>query len=502
MSAEVRLMLLQAAASREADQMLRAGDAALELGLAAAALNPVERVLGEHRDDARLWQLLGRIRLRLQETPSAIDAFAKAAELAPGDAAIASEYAFASYEAGLPAVHLFEKARHLAPSDRGILLRLAAAQRAEGQVEAAIRNLERETKKAPGWIEGHTALARIRWARGEEESFAVSFERALAATPREVGLWHGYISQLFHAGLQERALAAINRGRAAAGQHRLFDAAEVYVRCERGEAQAAVSLFQRLQPLREPELVINYVRLLIRAGQVKDAAAIAEQEAPRDPLGRFWPYLATCWRLLGDKRWELLEGDPRFIGVYDIKDSLPPLEAVAERLRLLHDTVAPPLGQSLRGGTQTDGNLFSRIEPEIQGVRAAVAEAVKRHIAQLPTPPHLNPHLIPEQSPVSFAGSWSVRLTGGGRHLDHVHTSGWLSSALYITVPSQQQRGDGQAGWLTFGEVGDLGISLPPIRTVEPKPGRLVLFPSTMWHGTRAFGEGERLTIAFDVRRP
>jgi tetratricopeptide (TPR) repeat protein len=415
---------------------------------------------------------------------------------------IAYEHAWACYEAGLPAVHLFEKARRLAPADRGILLRLAAAQLAKGQGKTAIRNLERETLKEPGWIEGHAALARMRWARGEKESFTASFERAVAARPRELGLWQSYLNQLLHAGLHERALSAITRGRAAAGQQRIFDAAEVFVRCERGETHAAVSLFQRLQPLREPELIVHYLRLLIKAGQVAEAAAIAEQEAPRDPLGRFWPYLSICWRLMGDDRWEWLEGDPRFIGVYDIKDSLPPLDALAERLRLLHDTIGPPLGQSLLEGTQTEGNLFSRIEPEIRRVREAVVEAVRRHVAQLPAPRHLHPLLIPDRSPIALAGSWSVRLTGGGRHVDHVHPTNWLSSALYITLPSEQQRGGGEAGWLSFGEVGDLGISLPPIRTVEPKPGRLVLFPSTMWHGTRAFGAGERLTIAFDVRRP
>lgn len=502
MSAELRLMLLQAAASRDADAMLRAGTAALEQGVFDAALDPVQRVLAGHRDDARLWRLLGLLQLRLQETPGAVDALAKAANLAPSDAIIAAEHAGACYEAGLPAVHLFEKARRLAPSDRALQLRLAAAQLAEGQGDAAIRSLDKETLKEPGWIAAHIALARMRWARGEQDSFTARFERAVAAMPREPALWQSYINQLLHAGLHERALSVIAQGRAAAGPQRVFDAAEVFVRSERGEAHAAVSLLQRLQPLREPELIIQYVRLLIKAGQVKDAAAIAEQEAPRDPLRRFWPYVATCWRLLGDERWQWLEGDPRFIGVYDIGESLPPLDALAQRLRLLHDTISPPLGQSLRGGTQTEGNLFSRIEPEIRKVREAVAEAVKQHVAQLPAARHLHPLLIPQRSPIAFAGSWSVRLTDGGRHVDHVHPSGWLSSALYIAVPSEQQRGAGEAGWLTFGEVGDLGIALPPIRTVEPAPGRLVLFPSTMWHGTRPFGAGERLTIAFDVRRP
>jgi hypothetical protein len=95
-----------------------------------------------------------------------------------------------------------------------------------------------------------------------------------------------------------------------------------------------------------------------------------------------------------------------------------------------------------------------------------------------------------------------VRLTGGGRHIDHLHPAGWLSSALYIALPSEKERGSGEAGWLVLGQASDLVPDLPPIRVVEPKPGRLVLFPSTMWHGTRAFGAGERLTVAFDVKRP
>lgn len=39
-----------------------------------------------------------------------------------------------------------------------------------------------------------------------------------------------------------------------------------------------------------------------------------------------------------------------------------------------------------------------------------------------------------------------------------------------------------------------------PLRLVQPKPGRLVLFPSYWWHGTRPFHSTEpRTTIAFDV---
>ena len=36
----------------------------------------------------------------------------------------------------------------------------------------------------------------------------------------------------------------------------------------------------------------------------------------------------------------------------------------------------------------------------------------------------------------------------------------------------------------------DLGFDLPPILTVEPRAGRLVLFSSTMWHGTLPLNRG------------
>jgi hypothetical protein len=64
--------------------------------------------------------------------------------------------------------------------------------------------------------------------------------------------------------------------------------------------------------------------------------------------------------------------------------------------------------------------------------------------------------------------------------------------------------GEEGAGCLTLGDSTSptLDVGLPPFRTVEPRPGRLVLFPSYMWHGTRPFGKGERVTVAFDVAVP
>jgi hypothetical protein len=58
-------------------------------------------------------------------------------------------------------------------------------------------------------------------------------------------------------------------------------------------------------------------------------------------------------------------------------------------------------------------------------------------------------------------------------------------------------------GWLSFGQPeASLGVDLPPFDYVEPKVGRLALFPSTMRHATMPFAAGERMTVAFDVAPP
>ena len=493
-------MLDQAGGDPEA--MLRAGAAALRAGAYEDAVAPVTSLLRAHPGNPRLWQLLGLLHRNLEDLAPAVEAFGEAAKLLPDDPTIVHGLACVRFEAGLPAAELFERSLLLAPSDRAIVPRLAAALLAEGRGEAAVDALQGELLRNPAWLEGHAALARMRWVLGEQADFADSFERALAAAPGDVALWRAYVETFLNAEQFERALALAERGRLAAGPHTAFDAAEAVARSELGETERAGALFRRLAPLGSVALIVYYLRFLLRSGHVREAAAVAGKSAPNDPSRRIWPYASLAWRLTGDPRWEWLEGDPSFIGVYDLAGSLPPLDALAARLRALHLTANQPLDQSLRGGTQTEGQLLPRIEPEIRALRSAVRAAVEAHVERLPPPRAGHPLLVERRSPIRFAGSWSVRLTGGGRHVGHFHPAGWISSALYVALPGDGERGPADSGWLTLGEPGDLGLDLPPIRLVEPKPGRLVLFPSTMWHGTRPFEGGERLTVAFDVKRP
>jgi tetratricopeptide (TPR) repeat protein len=476
-----------------------AGLKALRQGLEEEGLKLLEAARRAAPGDAKLWQVAGLLHRKLEEMGPAIAMLQEAARLAPRDALIAHTLARAHLEAGLPSIQYFQAARRLSPADPEILLGLVAAVEEEVGPAAAVETLELLIAPNPTWIAGLEMLMRLRWQCGDHEGFTRDYERALSIEPRNIALWRSLILALTPADQYERALELVLRGRQAVGPHLLFDANEAVCRAELGQAEEAEILFARLAEIDDPTIRVRQVRHLLRTARPAEAAALAESMTKGPGAFYFWPYLSIAWRLIDDPRWQWLEGDERLVGVYDL--DLPSLEALGERLRALHRTTHQPLEQSVRGGTQTQGVLFSRIEPEIRALRAVVVKAVEAHIAQLPPPDPDHPQLsVARAGRVRFSGSWSVRLTGGGHHANHIHPAGWFSSALYVALPADAPP---PSGWLTLGVPQEqLGIDLPPIRRIEPKPGRLVLFPSTLWHGTVPFEAGERLTVAFDVAKP
>jgi tetratricopeptide (TPR) repeat protein len=491
---------LQAISPDDASAVFACAAQAMKAGLETEALPLLEAATARHPGDARLWQMLGLAHRGLEDLAPAVDAFEKSAALAPADPLIAHSHARCALEAGLPSIDLFDRAERLAPGDEMATFGRLSAQLSEGRIDDAIDDLEARLSKQPAWLSGHASLCRLRWLKGERDGFASSFEAAVAAAPRDLNLWREWADALMHANQYEGALALVARGRAAAGAHILFDAVETIAMAEQGRTEEADRLFAALGTIGHVTMAARYMRHLLRAGRPDEAARFGGRWINTEGAELVWPYIATAWRLTSDKKWQSLEGDERLVGVYDLADQVP-LEALAETLRGLHLALGQPLEQSVRGGTQTDGSLFSRIEPEIRALRAAIVAAVETHIAQLPRRQWGHPTLIERRSPVRFAGSWSVRLPGAGFHSNHIHPAGWLSSAFYVSLPDAM--GADQAGWLKLGEPqAELGIDLAPFRTIEPKPGRLVLFPSTMWHGTIPFAEGERLTVAFDVAKP
>ena len=78
---------------------------------------------------------------------------------------------------------------------------------------------------------------------------------------------------------------------------------------------------------------------------------------------------------------------------------------------------------------------------------------------------------------------------------------GWISSCYYVAVPRAAEDQSARQGWIKFGEPSlKVALKNPVRRAIQPAAGRLILFPSYLWHGTIPFHDkAARTTVAFDV---
>ena len=487
------------------DALAELARAALGEGREDEAL-PLLKSASTRRSSARLWQWTGLIERALERHEDALGSFARAATLAPGDASIVHGRARIALEAGIPADDLFKAARRLSPRDSDVFLGHVASLYADGHGAAAEEMLDNALAGSPLWIDGHVQLAQLRSMVGKRDQARESLDRALQRYPQEEQLW----AALFRLLMQSERFQELDEAIARARRSPLRASAtlmhfDTIAAIEQRQNARADQLLEAMPADLRQSIEVWRIRHLLRTGRISKACDAIEAALKTDLAPIVWPYATIAWRIAGDPRWQWLEGDlDRFVSVIDLGSKIEDFGALEHVLRELHTNKGEFLDQSVRGGSQTDGPLFTKIDPAIRSLRTAIVSAVENYVQSLPPIDAAHPLLGQRRDRgIAFAGSWSVLLRSAGYHSNHVHPQGWISSAMYVRLPQKSEADPSTAGWLTLGAPQEeLGLDLAPLREIEPKQGQLVLFPSYMWHGTRPFSEGERLSVAFDVRRP
>ena len=315
-------------------------------------------------------------------------------------------------------------------------------------------------------------------------------------------LWSVAVAALHRAGREgeSRDLFA----RAPQGAAVLAARAEALVNA--GEFAEAETLAQRALALRNgfPPALIQLCFASLGLGKAQQAQAVADIALRANPNNQFfWGIKALGGRMRGQDYHYYFDYD-RFVKPYDLS---PPegwadmaafnAELKAE-LDALHGFTAAPLDQTLRSGTQTSPNLRFVDSPAIRAFFQAVRPAIADYVAGLG---HAPGHAFLRRNLGGFRirSGWSVRLGRGGHHINHIHPEGWISSAYYVDVPE----GRGREGHIKFGEPPQRiaeATGLGAEHFVEPIPGRLVLFPSYLWHGTVPITkDATRMTLPIDI---
>ena len=276
---------------------------------------------------------------------------------------------------------------------------------------------------------------------------------------------------------------------------------------EGGQYQESCEVYNEALALRpgDYQLIVQYARACLSAKRLDHCGSLIQgafQQAPNNQL--LFALAATLQRKKGESYQALYDYD-ELIQIYDLK---PPAgyktidafnSALKDCLEQYHSFKSEPLNQSLRMGIQTDTDLAVINDPVLKSFFEMVDEPILDYMKKIG---HDAIHPLKSRNTNQYRinGAWSVKLSAQGHHVNHVHPMGWISSSYYVDIPDVVQNSKNREGWIKFGEPDIPGLNLDAEKYVEPKGGRLVLFPSYMWHGTVPYsGNQTRLTLPFDI---
>ena len=486
--------------------------AAADAGLHDNALTAVDEALKRFPEESRLLATKAMALKNVGRIQESVEAFEIAVSADPGRALTRHNQGVALRAACryTEACEAFEESARLGMKGAPFYANWAAAALEAGQVDQASSLYRRALAEDPTHGESLRGLTRLQIEYRDGEDAFSPYQDLVAKRP-DPKSWLAWLNALASNKHYEAMAEVGERALAEFPHHAMILALSAFARGITGDAATALRSIEKLsdRELGSDTIMVARAELGLRAGRPELTAELAERLTRSNRDNQIaWSLLGVAWRLLDDPREHWLCDYDRLVMEVEVPSpdgALGPADyarKVASALDPLHKTLAAPGNQSLREGTQTSGMLFERPDPIIQEFREAVLDAARSALAGLPDD-HDHPFLRRRSHQLGFSGSWSVRLKGGGgHHVPHFHSLGWMSSAYYARLPEADDEARSRhEGWIQFGEPPAMfDLALQPRRFVEPRPGKLVLFPSYMWHGTIPFASGDRLTAAFDYQ--
>ncbi|MDA9599160.1 tetratricopeptide repeat protein [bacterium] len=153
----------------------------------------------------------------------------------------------------------------------------------------------------------------------------------------------------------------------------------------------------------------------------------------------------------------------------------------------------------LVNGYQTSGNIFNFKHSVVEEIKKYICAEIEKYKA------HFNDSeegfLKKWPSDYSLYG-WLVSMKSGGELHPHIHDQGWLSGAVYISVPPKNTVDSGNLVVSIAEEKDATDTRINEKKVINVETGSMVLFPASLTHYTIPFeSEEERLVLAFDVRK-
>ncbi|MDR7154243.1 tetratricopeptide (TPR) repeat protein [Sphingobium xenophagum] len=469
----------------------------------AAAKPLIDRLLAQRHDDADALTLAGIVAQRTGETRTAIAMFSHARDVDVGNPARHQNLGVALKNDGQfdAACAAFETALRLRPGHPATLSNLGSCLISAGRCADALPILEQAGDHPDALTNMGVALAGLsRW-----QEATACYRQSLRLRPGHGDSMINLAGALANIGEHKEAetlLKAIAKGqpthiRAANQLGLLLE--------KRGDYSLALAALRPALDLAAPHhaLGVNLARILIRADEPKAAVdicnrLIATQPSITTPLAL---KMAALTRLGDTAGRDDLMGLKRFVTVHDIPSALGFADmqsfnhSLVEELTMHPSLTYEPAGLVTRKGRQSS-ELVGAPTPALSMLAKIATDKLAQEWARLARLPVDHPFLaaIPKEWTLTL---WGTILSPGGEVSAHIHAPNWLSGVYY---PAFAEEDDEEAGAFGIGmlpaELGGGG----DVTVFPPRAGRMILFPSYLWHATLPFaGQQDRISFAFDL---
>ncbi len=480
-----RRLLEDAAARAPGD-----ADVRMNLGNVLAAAGAFEDALAAYDaagDGPEPLYNAGLMLMRAGRHTEALDRFRRAREAAREHAGAALGEAEALRQSGRPADarRLLNEIVAARPDDAAAHVNLSAVALELGDKPAALEHAEKAARLAPGMIEAEFNLGVALQASGDADAAVRQYRRVLALAPGH-------------------AAAALNQGETYLSMGDTENAGRSFARAleiDPGFAKAAVNRADLDLVQGDPAAAITGIDAYLR-------------RRPGQPLALAFK-AAALWENGNDDAARALVDMDRLLAVTDISPpsgfaSLSDFNAALVQHVLEHPSLTPsPESHATRHGRHS-GELLAEPMGPIADLSRLIRDAATAYVRERPRDPS-HPFLADVPDAIEGLGLsiWGVVMERDGHQIPHIHPAAWLSGVYYADVPpgiGDGVRDDGSdtylSGWIEFGRPpGDFHLRRPPeVRNLKPAPGRLILFPSYLYHRTIPLAvDAFRVSIAFDL---